>query len=138
MTPIIELRGAIPFGVSQGLSLPLLVFISIVGNMIPIPFIILFIRKVFVWLKQKNNRMSKFIIRLENRAHHQSKFVIDYKLIGLCILVAIPFPGTGAWTGALVAALLELRLKDAIPSIFAGVCISAFIVSCFTKGIMIY
>lgn len=138
MTPVIELRGAIPLGVAHGLSLPWVAIISIVGNMFPVPFIILFIRKIFEKLKKRNNQMSHFVLKLEDRAKRQSKIVIDYQLIGLCILVAIPLPGTGAWTGALVAALLELRLKNAVPAIFVGVCIAAFIVSCLTKGIMIY
>jgi uncharacterized membrane protein len=132
MVPVIELRGAIPLGVAHGLSLPLVAAISIVGNMVPVPFIMLFIRKIFRYLKKKNARISTFILRLEKRANRQSKLVIDYQMIGLCILVAIPLPGTGAWTGALVAAILELRLKNALPPIFAGVCIAAFIVSWFT------
>ena len=138
MAPVVELRGAIPLGVAHGLSLPVVVAISIAGNMVPVPFIILFIRKIFAWLKKRNKRMSTFILKLENRASRQSKLVIDYQMIGLCILVAIPLPGTGAWTGALVAAILELRLKNALPAIFLGVCIAAFIVSCLTKGIMVY
>lgn len=132
MAPVIELRGAIPLGVAHGLPLPVVVVIAIAGNMVPVPFIILFIRKVFDWLKKRNKRMSAFILKLENRAGRQSKMVLEYQMIGLCILVAIPLPGTGAWTGALVAALLELRLKNAVPVIFAGVCIAASIVSWLT------
>ncbi|NCB42289.1 MAG: small multidrug export protein [Clostridia bacterium] len=132
MAPVVELRGAIPLGVAHGLSLPLAAAISIVGNMVPVPFIILFIRKIFIWLKKRSTRIGAFILRLEQRADRQSKLVIDYQMIGLFILVAIPLPGTGAWTGALVAALLELRLKNAIPAIFAGVCLAACIVSWLT------
>jgi len=132
MAPVVELRGAIPLGVAHGLSLPLAAAISIVGNMVPVPFIILFIRKIFVWLKERNARIGAFILKLEKRADRQSKLVIDYQMIGLFVLVAIPLPGTGAWTGALVAALLELRLKNAIPAIFAGVFVAACIVSWLT------
>ena len=129
MAPVVELRGAIPLGVAHGLSLPLAALISVIGNMVPVPFIIIFIRKIFVYLKKQNKHMNKLIGRLEERADRKSKLVVDYQMIGLCILVAIPLPGTGAWTGALVAAILELRLKNALPAIFAGVCIAAFIVS---------
>ena len=132
MVPVVELRGAIPLGVAHGLSLPVAAVISIIGNMVPVPFIIVFIRKIFRYLKKQNKHLNTFILRLEDRADRQSKLVVDYQMIGLCILVAIPLPGTGAWTGALVAAILELRLKNAIPAVFVGVCIAAFIVSWLT------
>ena len=132
MVPVIELRGAIPLGVAHGLSIPAAAFISIIGNMVPVPVIILFVRKVFKWLKGKSNKIGSWIIKLEERADHQSKLVIDYQMVGLCLLVAIPLPGTGAWTGALVAAVLELRMKNALPTIFIGVCIAGGIVSWLT------
>jgi uncharacterized membrane protein len=132
MVPVIELRGAIPLGVAHGLSIPVAAFISIVGNMVPVPVIILFVRQVFKWLKGKSRKIGTWIVRLEDRADHQSKMVLDYQMVGLCLLVAIPLPGTGAWTGALVAAILELRLKNALPAIFAGVCIAGGIVSWLT------
>jgi len=132
MVPVVELRGAIPLGIAHGLSFPLAAFVSIVGNMIPVPFIILFIRKIFEWLKEKSSRLGYYIVKLEKSADKKSKAIREYQLIGLCILVAIPLPGTGAWTGALVAAIMELRLKNALPAIFAGVCIAAGIVSWIT------
>jgi len=132
MVPVIELRGAIPLGVAHGLSIPIAAVISIIGNMVPVPVIILFVRRVFKWLKERSSRIGGWIIRLENRADRKSKVVIDYQLVGLCLLVAVPLPGTGAWTGALVAAILELRLKNALPAIFAGVCIAGAIVSWLT------
>lgn len=136
MIPVIELRGAIPLGVAHGLSLPVAAAVSVVGNMIPVPLIILFIRNVFKWLKKRSRRISDIIVKLEERANRQSKIVIDYQLVGLCIFVALPLPGTGAWTGALIAAILELRLKHAVPAIFAGVCIAAGIVSWLTYTAM--
>ena len=132
MVPVIELRGAIPLGVAHGLSIPGAAFISIIGNMVPVPVIILFVRQVFKWLKEKSSKIGRWIVRLEDRADHQSRMVIDYQMLGLCLLVAIPLPGTGAWTGALVAAILELRLKQAGPTIFVGVCIAGVIVSWLT------
>lgn len=136
MIPVIELRGAIPLGVAHGLSLPVAATVSVIGNMIPIPLIILFIRNIFKWLKKRSRRISDIIVKLEERANRQSKIVIDYQLVGLCIFVALPLPGTGAWTGALIAAILELRLKHAVPAIFAGVCIAAGIVSWLTYTAM--
>jgi uncharacterized membrane protein len=132
MVPVVELRGAIPLGVAHGLSIPVAAVISIIGNMVPVPVIILFVRQVFKWLKERSSRIGAWILRLEERADRKSKMVIDYQLVGLCILVAIPLPGTGAWTGALVAAVLELRLKNALPAIFAGVCVAGAIVSWLT------
>lgn len=132
MIPVIELRGAIPLGVAHGLSLSSVVLISVIGNMVPVPFIIIFIRKIFEWLKKTNKKTREIILKLEERGNRQSKVVLDYQLVGLCLLVAIPFPGTGAWTGALVAALLELRLKTALPVIFVGLCIAAGLVSWLT------
>lgn len=132
MVPVIELRGAIPLGVAHGLSIETAATLAVIGNMLPVPVIILFVRQVFQWLKERNKHAAVWIAKLEERAGHKSKVVIDYQLVGLCLLVAIPLPGTGAWTGALIAAILELRLKNAIPAIFIGVLIAAFIVSWLT------
>lgn len=133
MVPVIELRGAIPLGVAHGLSVQTAATLSIIGNMLPVPIIILFVRQVFQWLKERDKTLARWIARLEARANHKSKLVIDYQLVGLCLFVAIPLPGTGAWTGALIAAILEMRLKHAVPAIFAGVLIAAFIVSWLTQ-----
>ena len=133
MGPVIELRGAIPLGVAHGLSVQTAATLSIIGNMLPVPIIILFVRQVFQWLKERDKTLARWIARLEARANHKSKLVIDYQLVGLCLFVAIPLPGTGAWTGALIAAILEMRLKHAVPAIFAGVLIAAFIVSWLTQ-----
>ncbi len=133
MVPVIELRGAIPLGVAHGLSVQTAATLSIIGNMLPVPIIILFVRQVFQWLKERDKILARWIARLEARANHKSKLVIDYQLVGLCLFVAIPLPGTGAWTGALIAAILEMRLKHAVPAIFAGVLIAAFIVSWLTQ-----
>ena len=75
------------------------------------------------------------ITALEKKAHLKGRLVHKYSAIGLCILVAIPFPGTGAWTGALVAAILDMRLRDAVPTIFLGVCIAAAIMTAVTYGV---
>lgn len=135
MTPVLELRGAIPVGVAAGLPLWLVCVVSILGNMVPVPFIILLIRKIFDWLRHTAFFGPK-IERLEKRAHLKGKIVKKYRLPGLIILVGIPLPGTGAWTGALVAALLDIRLRDAIPAIFIGVVIAAVITTGVTMGVV--
>lgn len=137
MVPVIELRGAIPIGVGYGLNIWLAVFLAIVGNMLPVPFIMLFIRKIFDWMRKKNKRFESLVDRMEEKAaKHQDK-VTKYGFWGLFILVAIPLPGTGAWTGALVAAMMELRFKTALPAIFLGVVGAAIIVTFVTYGVAV-
>ena len=136
MVPVLELRGAIPVGVAAGLSPLTACAISVVGNMVPVPFIIVYIRHVFTWLRKRSKWWDEKITRLEKKAHLKGRVVRKYSTIGLCILVAIPLPGTGAWTGALVAAVLDMRLKKAIPAIFLGVCIAAAIMTMVTFGLI--
>ena len=135
MIPVIELRGAIPAGVAADLDIWTASIVSIVGNMIPVPFIILFIRKVFEIMRKLSQKLDKLVTRLEQRADKHKETVNKYKFWGLLILVAIPLPGTGAWTGALVAAMMEMRLKDAVPAIFFGVIVAAIIVAMVTCGV---
>lgn len=134
MLPVIELRGAIPIGTAMGLSPVTSAVISVVGNMLPIPFIILFIRRIFAWMQAKSPRLGKIARRLEARAISKSSSLYKGELIGLMIFVAIPLPGTGAWTGALIAAILGIRLKVALPIITAGVFIAGFLVLGITYG----
>ena len=136
MLPVVELRGGIPYGVSAGLPLYLAVMASVIGNMIPIPFLILFTRRVFEWLRRHMPRLDGFIGKLEARAVSKRELVHRYKFWGLLILVAIPLPGTGAWTGALVAAVLNLRIKMSLPAIFFGVLAAAAIVTLVTLGVI--
>lgn len=134
MVPVIELRGAIPIGVGAGLSPPVAIGVSIVGNLVPVPFIIIFIKKIFAWLRTVSKKLDGLVTRLEKRAEAKSVTVQRYAFWGLFILVAIPLPGTGAWTGALVAAMLEMPLKKAFPAILLGVLGAGAIVSFVTYG----
>lgn len=134
MVPVIELRGAIPIGVSLGLGYWLSIALSILGNLIPVPFLILFTRHVFEWLRGISKHLDSFVTRLEQRAERKSELVQRYAFWGLVILVAIPLPGTGAWTGALVAVILKMRLRRAFPAIAIGVVIAAILVSFLTYG----
>ena len=134
MVPVVELRGAIPIGVAHGLNFWVAIVVSIVGNLVPVPFIIIFIRKIFAWLRTKSAWLNNLVTRLENRALKKTDTVRKFKFWGLFIFVAIPLPGTGAWTGALVAAMLEMRVKDAFPSIALGVLTAGIIVAFVTYG----
>ena len=134
MMPIIELRGAIPLGVSLGLSHIESMLISCVGNMVPVPFIILFARKIFEWMKRKSARLGAFADRMVARAYSTRDVIRKWQMLGLVVLVAIPLPGTGAWTGALVAAVFNLRMRLALPAILLGVLIAGVLVTGITFG----
>ena len=138
MLPGVELRGAIPVGVGMlGRSaLPSVYLAAVLGNMLPVPFIIVYIRRIFQWLRRRSRRLDGLVTRLETKAHLKGRMVTRYKYLGLCILVAIPLPGTGAWTGALVAAFLDMRLRSAVPAIFLGVVIAGILVSLVTGGVI--
>lgn len=134
MVPVIELRGALPIAVANGLQYPIAIIVSIIGNLIPVPFIIIFIRKIFEWMRRISKKLDLLVSKLEARAESKSDVVQKYAFWGLFILVAIPLPGTGAWTGALVAAMLNMRLKKAFPAIVLGVVGAAAIVTFVTYG----
>lgn len=134
MAPVVELRGAIPIATAHGLDPWVAIPVSIVGNLIPVPFIVIFIRKIFHWMQKKSPRLGALVHRLETRAKAKSATVERYEFFGLMILVAIPLPGTGAWTGAMVAAMMDMRLKRAFPPIALGVVIAGLIVAVVTYG----
>ena len=135
MLPVVELRGGLPAGVAMGLPIHAAFLASLVGNMIPVPFIILFVRPLFKWVRIHIPRLGGFVSRLENRAREKSADVLRYQTWGLLIFVAIPLPGTGAWTGALIAAVLDMRLKRAVPVILLGVTIAGCIITMLTHGV---
>ncbi len=136
MLPVVELRLGLPYGIAIGLKYPLALVCAIVGNLLPVPFIILFIKNILIFLRKKFAGLDGFVTRLEERAHLKSEVVTKYGPVGLCLLVAIPLPGTGAWTGALVAALMGMRLRKAMPSIVIGVLIAAAIMTGVTFGVI--
>ena len=136
MLPIVELRGSVPFGVGMDLPLIPVLIVSIIGNMIPVPFIILFIRKIFDWMKKHSKKLGAVAEKLETRASAKGDMLVKYEMLGLFILVAIPLPGTGAWTGALVAAMFNLRLKNALPTITLGVIAAGLIMSIVSWGLL--
>ena len=135
MVPVLELRAGIPYGVSLGLDYHRAALAAILGNLFPVPIIILFVRQVFAWLRKKSGKLDAWISGMENKAELKGEKVRRYGALGLILLVAIPLPGTGAWTGALVAAVLGLRMRDSLPAIVIGVVIAAAIVLGLTYGV---
>lgn len=139
MVPVIELRGAIPYGVAvAGLEIWQAALIAVIGNLLPIPFLVVCTRDVFAWMRKKSERLDRIVVRMEKKADKNKDVVLRYQFWGLMILVAIPLPGTGAWTGALVAALMDLQLKRAMPAIALGVVIAAIIVTWITYGASVF
>ena len=134
MVPVIELRGAIPYGVIAGLSVPEAFILAVLGNLAPIPFLVVFTRMVFEWLRTKSEGLDRMVRKLEAKADKNKEIVQKYEFFGLMLLVAIPLPGTGAWTGALVAAMMNMRLKRAMPAITVGVIVAGIIVTTLTYG----
>lgn len=135
MIPVLELRGAIPFGLAMGLSAPMVYVVSVIGNLLPVPAVMLLIRSVFQWFR-KWRLWETRIDWLETRAHLKGRFVRKYRLLGIILLVAIPLPGTGAWTGALVATLLNIRIRLALPCILIGILIAGAITLAIALGLI--
>ncbi len=134
LMPVLECRGGMI--ASRLMEIPFIkaFLICYLGNMLPIPFIILFIRKIFAFLR-RFSFFEKIIVKLEAKTDKNKDKILKYKSWGLLIFVASPLPGTGGWTGALMAALLDIRFKRALPIIALGVLIAGFIMSGLTYGI---
>ncbi len=134
MLPVVELRLAVPIGV--GLELPLIptLLVSIIGNALPVPFIIFFAQRVLEKLA-KVPKIGGFFQKIIDKATEKSKTFGRYELLALYAFVAIPLPGTGAWTGSLIAAILQLNWRKAMPVIFAGIVTAGIIMSLASAGI---
>lgn len=136
MLPIFELRGAIPVGVLLGLPLWQSALISFLGNILPVPFIIAFVRVVFQWIRAHLRVFSGFVERMEAKAEKNREKIMRCVFWGLLVFVAIPLPGTGAWTGATIAALLDIRMSRALPAVLIGVLIAGVLVTLATGGVI--
>ena len=140
MVPIIELRGAIPVGmVWLDNDYPLVLALSLAGNLIIVPFIVLLFNKI-LYIMRKIKITAKIADKLEKRAEKNTAKIENLMFVGLMLFVAIPLPGTGAWTASMIAGLMKLPLKKAIPPIALGVVIAAGIVTvlyyCFRELFM--
>ena len=136
MAPVSELRGAIPYGLAHDIPPWLLLPLCVLANLLPVPFVILFLRRILGWMQRLGGQPKRLADWLTERGLKKSMQVKKSEMLGLFLLVAIPLPGTGAWTGALVAALLGRRLSHAMLSIGAGVMTACCIVALLCKGII--
>lgn len=135
LLPVLELRGGMIAAKLLGVQLAKAFVICYIGNILPIPFILLFIRKIFKFLK-RFKATGKLVEKLEVRSMRQSEKVKRWRNWGLLLFVAVPLPGTGGWTGALIAALLDMRIKTSLPIIALGVLIANLIMTAFSYGLL--
>ena len=136
MVPVIELRGGLPYAILSGIPVWQAVPLCIISNLIPVPFILWFITPIFNWMK-KTKLFRPMVEKLEARAMKKKDSIEKSYFWGLLFFVGIPLPGTGAWTGALIASMLNVPKKKSIPAIALGVCLAAAlmgILSIFFKG----
>lgn len=135
MIPLLELRGGLLAASLLKISAAKAILLCIVGNIIPIPFILLFIKQIFKVLK-KTKIFRGLIIKLEDRAMRKSDQVKKYEFWGLMLFVGIPLPGTGAWTGSLIASLLEIDIKKSSLAILCGIIMATVIMYIVSYGLV--
>ncbi len=133
--PVVEVKGAIPVGISLGLTPIHSLFLSLIGSMIPVPFILFSIRPIFNYMR-RTKIFKKLAYRLTNRSMAKSGKIQRYGVWGLLVFVAIPLPGTGVWSGSLIAALLDMRFKWAFPAIFVGNVIAGILITALSYGVV--
>lgn len=133
--PILELRGGLLAATFLDVQMMKAIPLCIIANIIPIPFILFFIKKIFHWLK-RFRLFRRPVEWLENKAMGKSDKIRKYEFLGLLLFVGIPLPGTGAWTGSLIAALLDLDTKKAVLAELLGLCLSAFIMTVISYAIV--
>ena len=136
MAPVSELRGAIPYGLAHDIPLGLLLPLCVAANLLPVPLIVLFLRKILAWMQRLGGKPKALAEWLIARGFKKTMMVKKYETLGLFLLVAIPLPGTGAWTGALVAALMGLRMKFALPASAGGVAAAGVLVTLVCRGVL--
>ena len=135
MLPIVELRGAIPVGTALGLSPVVNFAVAVLGNLLPVPIILFFVKPVLLWLKRF--RIFRPMVEwLENKAMAKGKKLEKGVFWALFLFVAIPLPGTGAWTGSLVAAFFDVQKRYSIPAILVGVLAAGVLVSLVSYGVL--
>ncbi len=136
MVPVIELRGAIPVGLGFKLELWETLLLSIAGNIAIIPFVVLLFTRILEFMR-KFKLTANIANKIEERAEKKSKKVENWLFWGLMLFVAVPLPGTGAWTASMIAGLIKMKLSKAFPPIALGVVIAAAIVTCVTYGVIV-
>lgn len=134
MLPIVELRGAIPIGAGYDIPFWTNYAICVIGNVLPVPILILFAKQVLLWLT-KFPKIGSFFQKILTKAEEKSKKIGGVELLGLFCFVAVPLPGTGAWTGSLIAATLRLKFWPSILAIALGVAASGIIMGILSYGL---
>lgn len=134
MVPILELRGGLIAASLLGIGVVKAMFLCVLGNIVPIPFILFFITPIFNWMK-KTKLFRPMVEKLEEKSMAKSDQIKKYEFWGLALFVGIPLPGTGAWTGALIASLLGIKTKKASLAIFTGLIIATVIMTIISYGI---
>ena len=137
MLPFIELRGSIIFGAAIGIPWQHAFLVSFLGNILPVPFLILLARPIFTWLKT-TRLLAGFTQKVEDRLMKKADKVTvqKYSAVGLFLFVAVPLPGTGAWSGSLIAALLDVKMRYALPAVIAGVFAAGVIMTVASYGLL--
>jgi uncharacterized membrane protein len=128
MLPVGELRLGLPYGIALGLEYPLALMAALLGNMIPVPFIIVYIKRIFEWMRKHMPKLDALVTRMETRADTKGDTVREYGHWALLLFVAIPLPGTGAWTGTLAASILDMDFKTSILAVMGGVALAGVII----------
>mgnify|MGYP002508303523 CR=1 FL=1 len=134
MVPLIELRGAMVYAAVAGMPFLPSLICCVIGIILPVPFLIKFAKAVLFYLS-KIDKIGWLFQKIIDRGNEKAVKVRKAELLGLFAFVAIPLPGTGGWTGALIAALMDLRMKKCLPIIALGVFIAGLIMSLITYGI---
>ncbi|MBR5510483.1 MAG: small multi-drug export protein [Lachnospiraceae bacterium] len=135
MVPILELRGGLLAASVMSIPIVRAIVLCVVGNIIPVPFILLLITPIFNWLKQTDT-FRPMVEKLENRALSKKDQIEKYEFWGLVLFVGIPLPGTGAWTGSLIASLLGMKFKKAFPAVIIGIIMATVIMSIVSYGLL--
>ena len=135
MVPILELRGGLLAASVMNIDIVNAIWYCVIGNIIPVPFILLLITPVFNWLKGTKT-FRPMVEKLESRAMGKSEQIEKYQFLGLVLFVGIPLPGTGAWTGSLIASLLGMKFKKAFPAVLLGIVMATVIMSIVSYGLM--
>ena len=134
MIPVTELRAAIPIFIAKGMQPFMAYVMAVIGNLIPVPFILALSRPIFKWMR-KRKCLKRIVDALDRKIEKNKNKVLRYEFWGLALFVAIPLPGTGAWTGAFIASILDLRYKKALPSIGIGVVTAGLIITLISSGV---
>ena len=137
LCPILELRGGLIAATLLGVKPVVAYIVSIIGNTLPVPFILLFITKVIDWMEKSKVKWMKRVAKwLRNKAHKNKEKIEKYGYLGLVLFVGIPLPGTGAWTGCLVASVFDMDRKKSFLAVMTGIIMASIIMMILSYGLL--